>query len=209
MQNLLLTVGHSNHTIDVFVALLKNHSVSAIADVRSSPYSRFAPQFNREPLERTLLQEGIKYVFLGRELGARREEPHCYDGKKARYDLIAKSSLFKSGLERVMRGSTDHKIALMCSEKDPITCHRMVLVCRELKTTGLIMKHILEDGSLETTEEAEARMLDKTKIQKTDFYIPQSELINNAYNKQALDIAWVEPEKKLNNSQIEDFEGNE
>ena len=209
MQNLLLTVGHSNHTIDVFITLLKNHSVSAIADVRSSPYSRFAPQFNREPLERTLLQEGIKYVFLGRELGARREEPHCYDGKKARYDLIAKSSLFKSGLERVMRGSTDHKIALMCSEKDPITCHRMVLICRELKPTGIIMEHILEDGSLQTTEEAEARMLDKTNIEKTDFYIPHSELINDAYDKQGLDIAWVEPETKLKNSQIEDFEGNE
>jgi len=110
MNRVLHTIGHSNHGSAAFVDLLRRHAIDAIADVRSSPYSRVAPQFNREPLATLLRSRGIQYVFLGRELGARREERDCYVGSQARYDLIAKSRLFREGIERVLAGAASHAV---------------------------------------------------------------------------------------------------
>jgi uncharacterized protein (DUF488 family) len=192
MNRALYTIGHSNHDADAFVALLRRSGISAIADVRSSPYSKFSPQFNRETLSTVLRNHGIQYVFLGRELGARREERDCYVGNQARYDLIAKSPLFREGIDRVVSGAATHSVALMCAEKDPITCHRMVLVCRELRTTGLDLRHVLEDGAVESNLEAENRLLDLADLPRGDLFRPREALVEEAYDRQARRIAWTE-----------------
>jgi len=194
MNRVLHTIGHSNHGSTAFVDLLRRHAIDAIADVRSSPYSRVAPQFNREPLATLLRSRGIQYVFLGRELGARREERDCYVGSQARYDLIAKSRLFREGIERVLAGAASHAVALMCAEKDPITCHRMVLVCRELRASGLDLRHVLEDGSIESNLDAENRLLDLADLPRGDLFRPRDALVEEAYDRQALRIAWTERE---------------
>ena len=93
----ILTIGHSNHPWSVFVAMLRQHAVASVVDVRSSPFSRFCPQFNRDALERRLESYGIRYEFLGKELGARREEACCYEGRRAKYELIVQSPLFQRG----------------------------------------------------------------------------------------------------------------
>jgi len=121
MIRALYTVGHSNHSAEAFVRLLRKNGVDAIADVRSSPYSKFCPQFSREPLTAMLSSHGIHYVFLGRELGARREESDCYVGNQARYELIAKSKLFSEGINRIATGVDAHTVAFICAEKEPIT----------------------------------------------------------------------------------------
>ncbi len=102
---LVFTVGHSNHPLDRFIALLREHGVSAVADVRSVPFSRAQPQFNRSELSPSLKANEIGYVFLGRELGARSDDPSCYEDGRVLYRRLARTELFKCGLRRVLRGS--------------------------------------------------------------------------------------------------------
>src|SRR5436190_21528851 len=109
----VFTIGHSNLEFGKFVTLLKQHGIQAVADVRSSPYSQFNPQFNREPLQRALREQGISYVFLGEELGARRSEPECYVSGRADYSLIARTPAFFRGLERITQGAAKMRIAMM------------------------------------------------------------------------------------------------
>lgn len=189
----LFTVGHSTHEWADFAALLQRHGIKAIADVRSSPYSRFTPQYNREHLSRGLRAIGVAYVFLGRELGARREERECYVDRQARYEKIAESPLFQSGLERIRDGVKEHRIALLCAEKDPITCHRMVLVCHALRDDPIEVSHILDDGSLESTQHAEGRLLRETGMPEGDLFQSREELVREAYARQGRKIAWTEP----------------
>lgn len=130
MLSEVFTVGHSTHSVEHFIGLLKQHDVAAIADVRSKPYSRMNPQFNRDDLKETLGERGIAYVFLGKELGARSEDQACYHAGKVRYDLLAQTDLFNRGLERVREGARSLVLALMCAEKDPLACHRTILIAR-------------------------------------------------------------------------------
>lgn len=155
----LLTIGHSTHSVEAFVALLERHRVSAVADVRSAPYSRFNPDFNREPLARNLAVHRIEYVFLGGELGGRPDDPSCYEGGRISYDRVGATPWFRRGLDRVVRGAADHHIALMCAEREPLECHRTLLVATALVARGVSVGHILADGGLETHECAMDRLL--------------------------------------------------
>lgn len=155
----LFTIGHSNHSIDAFIGLLQQHGITAVADVRSHPYSRFLPHFNQSALKAALLNAGIQYVFLGKELGARSADPNCYVDGKAAYEKIAATQLFSEGIQRILKGSQNYKISLMCAEKDPITCHRAILVCQHLRNFELEIKHILSNGYLESHEQLEDRLL--------------------------------------------------
>lgn len=190
----IYTIGHSTHTTDEFLSLLKRHAVTAVADVRSSPYSRFNPQFNRETLEKELKSHRIAYVYLGDCLGPRSGDPGCYIDGKAAYHLIAETELFRQGIGRLKKGMKQHTIALMCSEKDPVSCHRMILVCRSLKDNALEILHILEDGNLETNEAAEKRLMKLLKIPELDLFAGPEDLIDQAYDIQGEKIAYQPPD---------------
>lgn len=140
--NNIYTIGHSNHTIEGFISLLLKYDITAVADVRSTPYSRFNPQYNREPLSVALKKAGIAYVFLGEELGARPEDPACYVNGRVDFDRVAVREQFRRGLSRVLAGADKYHITLMCAEKEPLDCHRTILVCRNLKDQGVCIKHI-------------------------------------------------------------------
>jgi uncharacterized protein (DUF488 family) len=159
MGSKLFTIGYSNLEIDSFISLLTQQGITALADVRSSPYSRYLPHFNKDNLKNSLLASGIQYVFLGQELGARPQDKSCYVDNKAVYENIAKTPLFHQGIERVLNGSQSYNIALMCAEKDPITCHRAILVCQHLKQFPLEINHILQDGTVESHQQLEERLL--------------------------------------------------
>jgi uncharacterized protein (DUF488 family) len=188
----LFTIGHSDHAAGVFIHLLRQHGVNALTDVRSSPYSRRYPQFNREALAADVERAGIRYVFLGDELGARRSEPECYEDGKARYSLIARSSLFAQGLERVRQGAEKYCVALMCAEKDPLTCHRAILVCRYLRDSITPIQHIREDGRLESHKELESRLLAVAGLSEGDLFRSRDELLDEAYDWQGDRIAYEE-----------------
>lgn len=191
---MLFTIGHSNHSEQDFATLLTDNNISAIADVRSQPYSQYTPHFNREVLENALREMDIQYVFLGRELGARRQEESCYVNGRAKYDRIAQLPLFHAGLDRLFQGLERYRVAIMCSEADPITCHRTILICREIKRLrpALAINHILGDGSTETHEESMERLLTLHKLQPELFgdLTSTSGLIEKAYELQAAKLEY-------------------
>ncbi|MFP4299816.1 MAG: DUF488 family protein [Spirulinaceae cyanobacterium] len=212
MSYSLYTVGHSNLEIEDFISLLQQHQITAVADVRSSPYSRRFPQFNQTAIQKSLKAIDISYVFLGQELGARTEDSNCYVEGKALYENIAKTELFSQGIQRIIKGLEHYKIALMCAEKDPITCHRTILVCRRLKEFDLDIHHILNDGSLESHPELEERLLQLFGLSSLQLQQPKviqlslfertsnsmeippksrAELLSEAYQKQGYKIAYV------------------
>jgi uncharacterized protein (DUF488 family) len=218
----IFTVGHSNHSIERFSTLLKQHGVTAVADVRSSPFSRHFSHFNQVPLKSSLRLQEISYVFLGNQLGARSKDSECYVDGKARYELIAATETFATGLARIFKGAKHHQIALMCAEQDPITCHRAILVCQHLRDSGLEIEHILKNGALESHVHLEQRLLklhklggkdplvensttmDREKMQLSLFNmdmpdndirpnrLPLDDLIKQAYQLQGEQIAYVE-----------------
>ena len=192
MADTLYTIGHSTHTAQRVIDLLQLHNVTAVADVRSRPYSRINPQFNRESFSEKLKAVGIRYAFLGRELGARPQDSCCYSEGKVQYDLLARTDFFKAGLKRVSQGMTTHRVALMCAEKDPLTCHRAILVCRHLVSRGVDVNHILEEGRLETHEQALSRLLIEHRLAGCDLFKSPEEIIEEAYFERGKQIAYAE-----------------
>jgi uncharacterized protein (DUF488 family) len=188
----VFTIGHSTHSIEAFLVLLQAHGVTAVADVRSTPFSRANPQFNRNALEHSLRSHGISYVFLGRELGARSEDPSCYESGRIQYSRLARTDLFKRGLECVMRGSHEHRLVLMCAEKEPVECHRTLLVARALAERGIEVDHILANGNLERHESALARLLDVVGLPRQDLFRSRAQLIEEAMVRQEKRIAYVD-----------------
>jgi uncharacterized protein (DUF488 family) len=186
----LYTIGHSTHELTTFLDLLQRHQITAVADVRSSPYSRYNPQFNRESLRQALRASGIAYVFLGDELGARSKNPDCYDGNRVQYERLAKEPMFQIGLTRVREGMTRHSIALMCAERDPMECHRTILVCRHLKSPEIDIVHIHADGGTERHSELELRMMKLHGIMP-DLVRGEDYCLGQAYRVQGERIAYV------------------
>ncbi len=195
MKSAIFTVGHSTHVMERFIGLLKMHNITAVCDVRSSPYSRFNPQYNREKLKDNLLKNGIKYVFLGKELGARSDDPNCYKDGKVQYDRLAKSTLFRNGIERLLKGAEDYKIALMCAEKEPLECHRTILVARALERKGCPIFHIMGNGEIENHDESMKRLIKRLNAgQAQDLFITDKEIRNQAYLRQAEKISYMLPD---------------
>lgn len=191
----ILTIGHSTHPIERFVALLKQHGVTALADVRSAPFSRFNPQFNKDSLQKSLKQEGIAYIFLGKELGARSNDRSCYENGRVQYDRLAKTEIFRSGIARVRKGAEEHKVALMCAEKEPLECHRTLLVAKALAAEGEAVAHIHADGHLEPHADAMRRLLKLTGMPAPDMFSTESDLIEQAARRQEEKVAYVEEEQ--------------
>ena len=190
-EGIVLTIGHSNHSLETFVALLRQHRVTTLADVRSAPYSRFSPQFNRKALEDSLKAIEIKYVFLGRALGGRPDDPFCYEDGRVRYDRLARTPLFREGIERILNGAARERVTLMCAEKEPLDCHRTILVGPSLVERGVAVAHILADGSLEPHDETMDRLLDSEGLPREDLLQSREQLIEEALAHRTRRIAYT------------------
>jgi len=158
----VLTIGHSNHALGKFITLIEGARVSVIADVRSRPVSRFVPHFNRKPLDAALAEHGISYLFLGRELGGRPDDPALLKNGKPDYAAMACTPSFAQGLARVIEMSTNDRVALLCAERDPLDCHRFRLIARELASRQIGVAHILSTGEIEAHTDTERRARNKT-----------------------------------------------
>ena len=167
----LWTIGHSNHPLEAFLALLGRHQVEVVADVRSSPYSGYASQFNREALRPALRQRGVQYLFLGDLLGGRAEDQRFYDDDgRVLYDQMAQSPGFRQGIERLLEGAAKFRVAILCGEEDPTDCHRRRLVGRVMQEHGVRVMHIRGDGRVQSEEEVTAEeTFRKTKGQRNLF----------------------------------------
>jgi len=197
MASPVYTIGHSTHSIEKLIELLLMHDISVVCDVRSKPYSRMNPQFNREDLKESLKHVGIKYLFLGEELGARSEDKSCYRNGQVQYDLLAQTKLFQDGIKRVKKGAKDYRIALMCAEKEPLDCHRTILVSRTLFDDGLTIKHILANGQVEDHAHAIDRLIARLRVPSADMFRSHDAAVADAYAQQGNEIAYREDTNDL------------
>jgi len=154
------TIGHSNHPIEEFIDILKKIRIRCIIDVRTVPSSQYSPQFNRENIQTWLEREGIEYTFLGNMIGGRYTDPALLDSHgSVDYEKVEQRQLFQSGIDQVCEIlNTGKPAALMCSEKDPLDCHRFVLVSNALSKKGVAVDHILFDGSIASTYDLENKL---------------------------------------------------
>lgn len=214
MSKELYTIGHSSHSFPHFLDLLKKHQISAVCDVRFTPCSRLHPHFNRKRLRQELKRQDIAYVFLGKELGGRSSDSACFDAEgRVQYKRIAERNDFRKGLERVSDGAKIHRIALMCVEKDPLTCHRTILVCRHLleerdlfKGRDLSIRHILEDGQIESHEASERRLLRLAGMEQRHLFKSEEKQLEEAYDYQGRRIAYRDQSSKGSSEGHEELE---
>jgi uncharacterized protein (DUF488 family) len=170
------TVGHSNHDWIKFDQLLSAADINAVADVRSAPSSRL-PHFSRAGIKARLNASGTAYVYLGLELGGR-------PGAAADYEVMAKQQLFLEGLARVEEIASRTRLALMCSEHEPLACHRCLLVGRRLADRGVGVAHILRDGQIEPHAQTEERLLRLTRQTEGDLFAAREDCLARAYRMQ-------------------------
>jgi uncharacterized protein (DUF488 family) len=153
----IFTIGHSNHPIERFLALLTQHSIAVLVDARSQPFSRYVPQFDRELLESSVESHGTRYLYMGDELGGRPPETEYYDADgRVLYYRVAESERFKGGIARLLKGSLEFRIAVLCSEEDPTSCHRRLLVSKVLTGNGISVQHIRGTGALQPEAELDS-----------------------------------------------------
>lgn len=188
----ILTIGHSTHGWDRFQALLDGAGVTAVADVRTSPWSKHTPQFNKDALAERLRQAGLAYVFLGDALGGRPSGAYLFANGVADYETMAAEPAFQAGLERVRKGVETHVVALMCAEQEPLDCHRCLLVSRQLRGAGLPVAHILPDGRVEAHEDTERRLLVCEGLEHEDIFESPTDRLDRAYRQRARKVAFAE-----------------
>lgn len=185
------TVGHSNHSFETLARLLEAHAITAVADVRSKPYSRRNPQYHRERFAEALKARSIAYVFLGLELGARSEDPDCYREGRVQYERLALTTLFRSGIARILDGAARHRIALLCAEKEPLDCHRTLLIARQLERKDAAVLHILADGRIEAHASTMARLVNLQQLDRSDLFSTPEQRIDEACRRHESRIAFA------------------
>jgi uncharacterized protein (DUF488 family) len=187
--NHLYTLGHSNLDLPQFLLVLKGFDIAVLADVRSRPQSGRFPWFSQPEFEQSLREAGVRYLFLGEELGGRPDDPKVYreDGL-VNYRQRRKSYGFRVGLERVLVEREGHVVALMCAEEDPITCHRFLMICPELVAVGVQPIHIRRGGVEESQLENENRLLEEcdlaASLENSLFPVDRVATLEDAYVKQ-------------------------
>jgi len=155
----LLSIGHSNLPADRFVELLKGVGVTILADVRSIPYSRWCPWFSHRPFGERLAREKIEYLALGDTLGGRPHDLSLYRDGTVDYEAMAATSEFRTGLVRLREVMGRGRVCMMCAEREPLDCHRGLLIARVLAEGGTMIGHILGDGTIEPHAVTEERLL--------------------------------------------------
>jgi uncharacterized protein (DUF488 family) len=192
----VLTIGHSTMPLEAFLSTLRASGVTAVADVRSSPFSRRVPHFNREELEVSLKDCGIEYRFLGKELGGRPRTSDLYCEGVADYEKMALEPAFHNGLNRVIKGANEHVVALMYSEHNPLDCHRCLLVSRALANRHVPVAHILGNGRITEQRDIEEALLNLSTNPIDDMFASREDRLASAYRQRALAVAYREPRRE-------------
>jgi uncharacterized protein (DUF488 family) len=198
--NKVLTIGHSTLSFETFLSMLKAAGVTAVVDVRSSPVSRRMPHFNRDELEAALNEHGVEYRFLGKELGGRPRASDLYCDGIADYEKMAREPAFETGLKRVIKGAKEHTIALMCSEHNPLDCHRCLLVGRALAERNIPVGHILSSGQIIEQRDIEEKLLALIDTPMNDMFDSHRATggegrLAVAYRQRSLAVAYREPQR--------------
>ena len=192
MSRVIYTIGHSNYEANQFITILHSYSIDTVVDIRSAPYSKYCPQFNKKTIDQVLNNSGVKYLFLGKELGARPDSSECYEYNRVKFDMLKKTELFKQGIEKLKDSANKCTVALMCSEKEPINCHRAILISRVLKEEGVKVRHILDENETVSQDDIEKQLQEKFKLEPLLFDKADAEQgrVDEAYRKQEEKITY-------------------
>jgi uncharacterized protein (DUF488 family) len=200
----IYTVGHSNHDLDYFMDLIKKYNIDTLIDVRSIAASKYNPQYNKDGLSYSLKKDNIEYLHFDKEFGARHNDEVFLDNDGiVNFESFRKSNQFQSGVERVdIAIEKGHKIALMCSEGDPLDCHRFSMVSVYLEEMGISVKYIMKDGSLRTHQDIERDLLFKfdKKLPKPDLFnqdIDEKIQLKVAYQLHNKKIGWKSETREI------------
>jgi uncharacterized protein (DUF488 family) len=199
----IFSIGHSNHSIDKFLSLLESSDINMVVDVRSAPFSRMFPQFNQETLKKSLSDASIGYLFLGDQIGGRSNDPDDYLDGQVIYKALANKEAFKTGIERLKEGSAKYRIALMCSEKEPLDCHRTLLVSQALANSDIVVGHIHADGTVEAHEDALVRLLSLHNLSSPDLFSDDTGRVQEALTLQEKKIAYQIPKPTESREEFE------
>jgi uncharacterized protein (DUF488 family) len=192
----IYTIGCSTHTMENFSTLLANHNIDTIVDVRSMPFSRHTPQFNQDNLKRILSKHRIHYLDFSEEFGARRKEKEVYSDGVVDFNKVRNLGVFTKGISRIETGlNKNYLIALLCTEKDPINCHRSLLVSRALSDVLKInIGHILFDGNIIDHHDVEEKMLKLSGLETDMFMTDREKLLDEVYRIFSNKIAYNDEE---------------
>ena len=199
----IFSIGHSNHAIDKFLSLLESSKINMVVDVRSAPFSRMFPQFNQEILKKSLGEHSIGYLFLGDQIGGRSNDPEDFLDGQVLYKALAQKEGFKTGIERLKEGSAKYRIALMCSEKEPLDCHRTLLVSQALASRDIPVGHIHADGTVEAHKDALARLLTLHNLSSPDLFSDDKDRVQEALTLQEKKIAYQLPKPSESKEEFE------
>jgi len=186
----LFSIGHSNVAAERFIGLLRGAGATAVADVRSTPFSRRFPWFSGKNLAATLAQHGMAYLAYGEALGGRPRSATLYRDGIADYEAMARQPEFQAGIERLCADAARLRVCIMCAEREPLDCHRCLLVARALAARGLAIGHILHDDTIEPHQATERRLLALTKADDDLFAPGQNERLAAAYRGRARAVAY-------------------
>lgn len=195
MDQAIFTIGHSNLDISDFINLLLANKIELVVDVRSAPYSKLYPHFNRNPLEVSLTKNFIKYIFLGDSVGGRSNNLKDFSKGRVVYKKIAEREEYVSSINTIIQNSSKYRIVLMCSEKEPLECHRTLLISRSIETHRVKILHIHRDGQIESQSEAIQRLLKIWKLDSPNLFGEDAERIDEAFTKQESKYAYFDENK--------------
>ena len=189
----IFTIGHTDHSIEGFLALLADNGVNMVVDVRSAPRSRWVPHFNPDNLEPVLERAGIDYAYMGKELGGRPADRSAYDANgRVSYERAAMADDFSDAIASLIRQADELRIVLLCMERDPLECHRALLVARALAEQGVDVRHILTDGAVESHDALMNRLLESLGMPpQPDLLRTREDVIADAIRHQAGRVAYV------------------
>mgnify|MGYP000989922132 FL=1 len=194
----IYTLGHSNYPFDKFIEILKKYDINCVVDIRSTPYSKYNTQYNKEFLHETLKNLGYTYIYMADEFGAKRKTKVSYnDEGYADFDKVILEDEFKRGIERLKVGcAKNYKIVLLGAMQEPIRCHRAILLGKELIKAGFDVKHIMHEGDLKVQSELEEQLLEKYFEYRNQLTIDS--LLGNAISREDM----IKEGYKLANKEI-------
>jgi uncharacterized protein (DUF488 family) len=181
LRKSIFTIGHSNRTLDEFLSLLRASEVTAVADVRSVPYSKYCPHFRSEELKEFLSRNDVAYVYMGHQLGGRPADRAFYSDGKVDYEKVRESQAFLEGIARVLSGMDSYRIALMCAEREPLQCHRCLLVGRYLHEHSVDVRHIVDSSETASQGEVEQHLLRMHGFDGSDLFSSKQDMLAIAY----------------------------
>lgn len=189
MHGRVFTIGHSNMSWLAFLRTLSEYEVEIVVDVRSTPFSHYVPHFNRQSLDRNLTAQGIGYRFAGKRLGGRPSDPSHYSNGKVDYRSLERDLDFRRAMGAIICLAQTTKLSLMCSEGDPLKCHRFLLLSRYLKGKGVNTFHVLPSGTVEDQDQMEERLLAMTGLMQGELW-RSGDHLDRAYEKQTREVAF-------------------